>query len=222
MKVWIVIPAYNEERMIGKVLRELKAEGWRNIIVVDDCSKDRTGSIAKRMGAVVVKHPYNMGLGAALRTGLAKAYRLGADCAVTFDADGQHDPKAVRKLVKALRSADLVIGVRKLVNPPLHKRIGNFILNLITKMLGGPLTDSQSGLRAFSRKALKRVQIRSNRYEVSSEILIQAQQKKLRIKEVQVKCFFTFYSRARGTTILSGIRIGIHLLRLKIQGCFRT
>ena len=218
MKVWIVIPAYNEERMIGKVLKELKAEGWHNIIVVDDGSKDRTGLIAKRMGAIVVRHPRNMGLGAALRTGLSKAHKLGAECVITFDADGQHDPKAIRKLAEAIHNTDLVIGVRKLVNPPLHKRIGNFILNLVTRMLGGPLTDSQSGLRAFNRKALEKIKIRSDKYEVSSEILIQAKRKKLRIDYVQTRCFFTPYSKARGTTILSGIRIFLHLIRYLLEG----
>ncbi len=204
--------------MIGKVLKELKAEGWHNIIVVDDGSKDRTGSIAKRMGAIVVRHPRNMGLGAALRTGLSKARELGADCVVTFDADGQHDPKAVRQLVKNLKNADLVIGQRVFVNPPFHKRVGNFLLNFITRMLGGYLMDSQSGLRVFSKKALQNIKIRSSRYEVSSEILIQAKLKNMKVVGVPVRCFFTPYSKARGTTIASGINIFFKLIKLRVSG----
>lgn len=217
MKDWIVMPAYNEERSIGRVLDALKREGWRNIIVADDGSRDRTAEIARSKGALVVSHGQNMGLGAALRTGLNKARELGADCAVTFDADGQHDPKAVHALVQALNNADLVIGVRQHLGIPLHKRVGNFGLNLITYLFSGVLTDSQSGSRAFSKRALELIRIRSNRYEVSSEIIIQAKKRGLRLQEVPVNCFYTKYSKARGTTIASGIKIFWRLLRQKVS-----
>ncbi|MEM2907600.1 MAG: glycosyltransferase family 2 protein, partial [Candidatus Hadarchaeales archaeon] len=174
MATWIVMPAYNEERSIGRVIDALRAEGWTNIIVVDDGSRDRTAEIARSKGAVVVSHPKNMGLGAALRTGLREALERGADSAVTFDADGQHDPKAIRELIAALDEADVVIGVRRHFGIPLHKRLGNFALDFVTYLFSGVLTDSQSGSRAFNRRALEAIRIRSNRYEVSSEIIIQA------------------------------------------------
>lgn len=216
MKVWIVMPAYNEELSIGGVLDALHDEGWRNIIVVNDGSRDRTAEIAKGKGAVVISHPRNMGLGAALRTGLKAALEHGADCAVTFDADGQHDPKSVRRMVESLDGADFVIGVRHFVGIPANKRLGNFILNFVTLMMGGVLTDSQSGIRALNRRALEAVQIRSNRYEVSSELVVRAKQAGLRIKETPVECFFTPYSRARGTTIASGVKIFISMLKLRL------
>lgn len=215
MKVWIVIPAYNEERTIGGVIDSLLAEGWENIIVVNDGSTDRTEEIARAKGAVVVSHRKNMGLGGALRSGLAKALELGADVAVTFDADGQHDARDVRRLVAAAREADLVIGRRIMLGVPLNKRLGNFILNVITRLLGGPLTDSQSGLRALSRRALERVRITCNRYAVSSEILIRAKRVGLRIAEVPAVCRFSNYSKAKGTTIASGIRIAVDLVRMR-------
>jgi glycosyltransferase involved in cell wall biosynthesis len=217
MRVWIVVPAYNEERVIGRVLDELKREGWKRIIVVDDGSTDATSKIAKRKGARILRHEKNLGLGAALRTGIEEAKKLGADVVVTFDADGQHDPKCIKALLRALKDADLVIGQRIFINPPLHKRIGNFILNLITRLFGGFLTDSQSGIRALNRRALERINIQSYRYEVSSEIVIQARQNKLKLREIPVKCRFTPYSKSRGTTIASGIRIFINLLKLKFQ-----
>ena len=217
MKIWIVMPAYNEESTIGGVLDSLARERWRNIIVVDDGSRDRTAEIARSRGALVIKHERNMGLGAALRTGLNKSRKLGADCAVTFDADGQHDPKAVRALVEAIRSADIVIGVRQHLGIPLHKRVGNFILNLITFLFTGVLTDSQSGSRALNRRALEEIRIRSNRYEVSSEMIIQAKRLGLRTREVPVKCFYTEYSRSRGTTIASGIRIFWGLIKQRVS-----
>ena len=181
------MPAYNEERSIGRVLDALKREGWGNIIVADDGSRDRTVKIARSKGALVVSHRQNMGLGAALRTGLNKARELESDCAVTFDADGQHDSKAVRALARAMDDADLVIGVRRHLGIPFHKRVGNYILNLITYLFSGVLTDSQSGSRAFGKRALKLIRIRSNRYEVSSEIIIQARKRGLRLREAPVK-----------------------------------
>ena len=217
MDVWIVMPAYNEERTIGGVLDTLRREGYSKVIVVDDGSRDRTAEIARSKGALVVSHPKNMGLGAALRTGLRVAREQGADRAVTFDADGQHDPKAVRKLLEALDGGDLAIGVRQHLGIPLHKRLGNFALNLITYLFSGVLTDSQSGSRAFNRRALEAIRIRSDRYEVSSEIIIQARQKGLRLKGVPVKCFYTAYSRARGTTIASGIKIFLKLILQTIR-----
>jgi len=218
MKVWIVMPANNEERMIGRVLDALHREGWRNIIVVDDGSRDRTAEIARSKGAVVVRHKRNMGLGAALRTGLATARKKGADCAVTFDADGQHDPKAVRRLVEALKDSDLVIGVRKNIGIPLYKRFGNFFLNCVTCLFSGIFTDSQSGSRAFNRKALEKIKIRSNRYEVSSEIIVQARKRGLKVGQAPVKCFYTKYTKARGTTIISGFMIFWALIKQRAGG----
>ena len=143
-----------------------------------------------------------MGLGAALRTGLETARKRNADRVITFDADGQHDPKAVRRLLEALDGEDLAIGVRQNLGIPLHKRVGNFGLNFITYLFSGVFTDSQSGSRAFNRKALEKIKIKSNRYEVSSEIIIQARKHGLKVGEVPVKCFYTKYSQARGTTII--------------------
>ncbi len=210
------MPAYNEEQSIGGVLDALHKEGWRDIIVVDDGSRDRTVEMAREKGAVVLSHPRNMGLGAAIRTGLKAALERGAEFAVTFDADGQHDPDAVRKMVDSMDGADFVVGVRYFTNIPLNKRVGNFALNFITRMLGGALTDSQSGMRALNRRALGIIRIRSNRYEVSSELVVRANQMGLRIKEIPVQCFFTPYSTARGTTIASGARIFISMLKLRL------
>ncbi|KXB02242.1 hypothetical protein AKJ44_01070 [candidate division MSBL1 archaeon SCGC-AAA261F17] len=215
MNTWIVIPAYDEECSIGGVLEGLKREGYEQIIVVDDGSQDKTPEIAKAKGVKVISHKNNQGLGAALRTGLQEAYDQGAEIAVTFDADGQHDPRAIPELINALNGADLAIGVRDRGEMPWNKRVGNFGLDFITHLLGGPYTDSQSGFRAFNRRALEKIQIQTNRYAVSSEIMIQSQEKNLKVKGVPIKGIFTDYSKARGTTIASGIKIFLSLLRLK-------
>ncbi|MEM2978791.1 MAG: glycosyltransferase family 2 protein [Candidatus Hadarchaeales archaeon] len=210
--VWVVVPAYNEERSVGKVLRELKGRGWRNLVVVDDGSVDATGEVARSAGAVVLRHEVNSGLGAALRTGLREAARRGAKAAVTFDADGQHDPDSVERIVEGLEGADFVVGKRRSVGIPLNKRFGNFVLDVLTFLLSGIFTDSQSGNRGFSRKALEEVEIRNDRYAVSSELILLASKKGWRVREVPVKCFYHEYSKAKGTTILSGFRIFLTLL----------
>jgi len=216
VKIWVVIPAYNEERNIGRVIDSLRAEGWRNLLVVDDGSSDRTAEIARRKGAEVLVHQKNLGLGAALRSGFRRALELGADAVVTFDADGQHDAKDVRRLVEALGEADAVVGVRKSLGIPLHKKFGNFALNVLTFMLTGIYTDSQSGSRALSRRALQKLVIKGNRYEVSSEIILRVSQMGLKWKEVPVTCYYPPHAKVKGTTILSGIRIFLKLLSLKL------
>ena len=213
--VWIVIPAYEEEGMIGSVIDDLKNRGYGQIIVVDDGSEDRTGEVARSREIVVVTHEVNSGLGAALRTGLREARSRDADVAVTFDADGQHDPEEIEKLVEALEDADFVVGERRRNQMPLNKKVGNFVLDFLTHVLGGPFTDSQSGFRAFGKKALEKIRIKSDRYSVSSEIIIQVGEEGLKFQSVPIKCIFTDYSKASGTTIASGIKILVDLLRLK-------
>lgn len=214
--VWIVIPAYEEERTIGSVIDGLKREGYNQIIVVDDGSKDRTAEIARSKGVEVVRHDRNRGLGSAIRTGLREARDRSAEVVVTFDADGQHDPDEIQKLLDALDGADFAVGERKRDQMPLNKRLGNAFLDFVTHLLGGPWTDSQSGFRAFGPRALEEVQIRSDRYSVSSEIIIQAGAKDMRVKIVPIEGIFTDYSMTSGTTIASGIRIFFDLLKLKV------
>lgn len=211
--VWIVIPAFEEEQMIGSVIEGLKKEGYNQIIVVDDGSEDQTAETAKSHGAEVIQHKENYGLGASLRTGLKEAQSRDADFVVTFDADGQHDPREIKKLLNALEEADFVVGNRKTGEMPLNKRLGNTALDLITYLFGGPFTDSQSGFRGFGPRALEKITIWSDRYSVSSEIITQIGEKDLRFKSVPIKGIFTEYSRASGTTIASGIRIFFDLLR---------
>lgn len=214
--VWIIIPAYNEEGMIAQVIDSLKKEGYEQTIVVDDGSDDDTSTIACSKGARVIRHLENSGLGAAISTGLKEALSLDADVAVTFDADGQHDPKEIGNLLDALDEGDFAVGVRKMRKMPPNKRFGNAFLNFITHLLGGPWTDSQSGFRAFGKKALEEIDILSNVYAVSSEITIQVGEKDLEFRTVPIKGIFTEYSRGSGTTIASGINIFFNLLKYKL------
>jgi len=210
MKTLIVLPAYNESKVLAETLKKLRASTDASVLVVDDGSTDRTGEIALKSGARVARHVVNLGLGAAIETGLEIARREGYDTLVTFDADGQHNPADIEKLTKAISGSDVAIGVRKVHSErmPLIKRIGNQTLNLLTGLVFGVYsTDSQSGLRAFNRKAIKSVRLKANRYEVSSEILYEAKVNGLRIKEVPVETIYTEHSISRGTGVLDGFKI---------------
>ncbi len=200
MGVYIILPAFNEEQTIGRVITGLKHQGFRNIIVVDDGSTDRTSEFAKSEGAVVYRHIINRGLGGAIGTGLQAALNSGATTMVTFDSDGQHDPKDVRKVIRPIlnKKADVVIGSRMLnrKDMPWNKKLANSIGNLMTWLLFGVyITDSQSGLRAFSREAAQKIEIKTNRMEVSSEILKEVKQNDLKIKEVPIKMIIRKFMR---------------------------
>ncbi|MFW5932627.1 MAG: glycosyltransferase family 2 protein [Candidatus Hadarchaeota archaeon] len=214
--IWIVIPAYEEEAMIPSVIEGLQEEGYDKVLVVDDGSEDDTAKVAESAGAEVVIHEANMGLGAAIRTGLNEILKREGDVAVTFDADGQHDPKDVKRLIERLEEASVVIGERHRDEMPINKRFGNFILDFFTFMFGGPWTDSQSGLRAFDREALGKIEIKSNQYAVSSEIMIQVGERNLDFDTIPIEGVFTEYSMSSGTTIASGIKIFLDLLKLKV------
>lgn len=214
---WIVIPAYNEGNTLPRVLNSLKEKGYTNTMVVDDGSRDDTFEVAKKHAKVAVRHKLNRGLGGALGTGIQGALRLGAEYIITFDADGQHDPKDILKVLSPLRrrEADAVIGSR-LINPegmPLKRRVANKIANFVTYLLFGVwTTDSQSGLRGFNKKAAEHIRIRTNRMEVSSEIIREIGYHDLRFKEVPIRAIYTDYSLSKGQSFLVGIKTFAKLL----------
>src|SRR3989338_10186296 len=112
MGCFVIIPAYNEQELIGKVIKGAK-EYSNNIIVVDDGSKDNTYENAKSSRVIVLKHTVNLGKGAALKTGCEYAFQNGADKVIVMDADTQHDPKEIPKFLEAMENNDLVLGIRK-------------------------------------------------------------------------------------------------------------
>lgn len=219
--VFLVVPAYNEEETVGKVLDCLKKAGFSRIIVVDDGSKDATADIARRGGAITLTHAVNRGLGGALGTGIQAALRLGAEFIVTCDADGQHAPEDVERVALSLRSgdADAVIGSRMLSpeGMPLYRRVGNSCLNIATFILFGVwVTDSQSGLRGFTRSAAEKLALEANRMEVSSEIIHEIRRNRLRLKEVPIRAIYTDYSLAHGQSPLNAFNILFKLFVKKL------
>jgi len=221
-KVTIIMPAYNEEKKISSVIDGIKKRGFKDIVVVDDASTDSTNKIASSKDVVVLKHVLNRGLGGALGTGLQYCKDNDVDIAVTFDSDGQHDPDDLKKIIQPIinKKADFVIGSR-LINPkgmPLIRKIGNFGLNVITYGLFGIwTTDSQSGLRAFSKKAINRMEVRTNRMEVSSEFFSQLRKKKLKYAEIPIKAIYSEYSMQKGQGSLNAFNIVFKLILKKLM-----
>lgn len=219
-KIVVVMPAHNEQSVIGKVLARMPAriDDMALIpLVVDDGSKDFTANIARAHGALVVRHLTNLGVGAATITGLRAARQLGAEVIVTMDSDGQHDPDEIESLVRCLLDGpfDVVIGSRLLDHNgmPLSRVAANLLLNAVTYIVYRKIvSDSQSGFKAFSREALEAMDLQSTGYEICSEIIGEMYRKNLRYKSLPVKAVYTQYSRAKGQPFLNGVNIILGLL----------
>lgn len=214
-KMFVVVPAYNEERVIGKVLDVLlRYFSGRQIIVVNDGSTDRTEEIAIRKGVTVVSHKKNIGLGGALRTGINFALENGAEVIATFDGDGQHRMEDLFRVVVPIlnNEADFSYGNRirnALGKMPIVKLIGNVGLDIITFFLSRRkfVVDTQSGLRVFSRKCAENVKITREKYAVSSEIIIEVVKKGFRIKGVPIEPLYDEYTKNKGTNVKAGFII---------------
>ncbi len=192
MKVAVGIPAFNEEGKIAKILASLN-EITDTVIVCDDGSTDMTEKIAVKMGAIVVKHEKNLGYGAAIRDIFLKAREIDCDVLVTFDADGQHRIEDINSVLLPIQKneADIVIGSRFLDNAekkiPKFRKVGIKTINKLTNVSGEQkISDTQSGFRAYSKKVLEAITPSDNGMGVSTEILIKANSKKFKIKEVPI------------------------------------
>ncbi len=200
--IWVIVPAYNEENIIGDVLQDLFSRGLK-VVIIDDGSTDRTYRIARDIvkanpgRGYLYHHPINRGLGATLKTGIEACLEKGADIMVTFDADGQHNPDDILPVCQPIIDgrADVVIGVRDFDDMPRAKKISNQLMNLITWIFyGAHVKDSQSGLRAFNRKAAIALDIVSREYGISSEIIREIKHKELKMEEVPIETIYTEYA----------------------------
>lgn len=212
-----VVPAYNEAGKLGEVLQTL-LPAVDLVVVVDDGSSDDTTHVAVRCGAHALRHPINLGQGAALQTGIRYALAEGATTIITFDADGQHDPADIPKLVAALEGGmDVALGSRFLGKaealPPLRRLVLRAAVVFTRITTGLRLTDAHNGLRAFSVLAAQTIQIRQNRMAHASEIIEQIARHRLRFVEVPVSIRYTSYSLAKGQRLSGGFEILVDLLK---------
>jgi polyprenyl-phospho-N-acetylgalactosaminyl synthase len=211
--VWIVVPAFNEAGVIGDVINELRSV-FPNVVCVDDGSADDTGDIALRAGAHLVRHPVNLGQGAAIQTGVEYARgRPGAQVFATFDADGQHRVTDVLAMIDRLTSdgADIVIGTRfgpGVSRPPLLKRVVLQTAAWLSprgRRLG--LTDSNNGLRVFNKTVADRLDITMNGMSHAGEFIMLIDENRWRVAEQPVEVLYTEYSSAKGQPLLNGVNI---------------
>lgn len=235
--VIIFIPAFNEEEMINKVIKKIKnlysgttQQGyWAEIIVVNDGSTDRTTDVSLEAGASrVVTHPFNRGLGAATRMGIQRAYEMGADIAVKIDADLQHDPDDIDKVIRPILEdkADCVFGSRFLgglqYKMPFHRALGNRFFSWVTSQLTGlKVTDGQTGLMAFGKRYICNFQIIAD-YNETQQLIIDSWGRHMRVIEVPV----VFHKRETGKSFISWrypfkvlptiIRLFVHINPLRV------
>jgi polyprenyl-phospho-N-acetylgalactosaminyl synthase len=221
-QVWVVIAAYNEAPVIASVVADVKRAGYR-IVVVDDGSTDATGAVSAEAGDVVVRHPINLGQGAALQTGIEFALREGADVIVTFDADGQHRAADIAVLMEALarHGADFALGSRFLGashNQPLSRRMLLKAAISFTRLTTGlSVTDTHNGLRAMTRRGASSIKLHQNRMAHASEILHQIAASGLKYVEAPVTIEYSAYSLDKGQTLGDALLILIDLFARRLQ-----
>jgi glycosyltransferase involved in cell wall biosynthesis len=214
---WLVVPLFNEATVIGDVLRDALTV-FPKIVCVDDGSTDDSAAIATEAGAYVVRHPINLGQGAALQTGFDYVLRdPSASYFVTFDSDGQHQVSDANAMVSRLRTepVDVVLGSRFLdarTKPGLLKKVVLSMAIVFSNITTGVrLTDAHNGLRAFDRVALTAIRIRQNRMAHASELVAQIGKAKLRYVEQPVHIIYTDYSRSKGQSVWNSINILVDL-----------
>ncbi|MEM2294019.1 MAG: glycosyltransferase family 2 protein, partial [Nitrososphaerota archaeon] len=213
------IPAFNEERTVAKMVI-LAQKHVDKIIVCDDGSSDLTSEIAERLGAEVIRHNRNMGYGAALISLFNRARELGADIMVTLDADGQHNPDDIPKLVKPIVNgeADIVIGSRFLGGSteevPKNRVLGIKIITRLANILSREeLTDAQSGFRAYGRRAIELIRPTEQGMGASTEILLKAKENGLKIKEVPIKVKYKVKNPSTHNPIYHGLDVVLNTIK---------
>jgi polyprenyl-phospho-N-acetylgalactosaminyl synthase len=211
--VWVVIPVFNEEKVIAGVVTDVLA-AFPNVVCVDDGSSDRSVDEVLSTRAHLVCHPVNLGQGAALQTGLRYALdRPGSRFFVTFDADGQHRVADAAAMVELARSetADVVLGSRFLTSahtvPPLKRVILRVVTALSPTARKLRLTDSHNGLRVFNRPTAEALHITHDGMAHASEIVTWLAHSGRRVVEAPVTVDYTEYSRSKGQSLINGVNI---------------
>ena len=213
-KTVVCIPAYNEARNISEIVRQARKYAME-VIVYDDGSHDGTSEIAEAAGAVIIRDPINRGYGAAINALFQTAKARNADAMVTLDADGQHNPAQIPEVLEPIINgeSDIVIGSRFLQSIDSQKvpRYRSFGIRAITKVTCvasfANLTDSQSGFRAYGKRALAKIDLFEEGMEVSTEILLKAKEKSLRVSEVPVAVKYDLKETSTHNPLLHGIKL---------------
>lgn len=222
-RIWIVIAAFNEGRRLHQTLSPLCAV-YPSVVVVDDGSSDNTSAIIAEFPVWWVRHPINLGQGAALQTGIQLALKQGAEIIVTFDADGQHDCADIPRLVAPIEcdEADIVLGSRFLGRTEDIPWARRWLLRcavVFTRLWSSiNVTDAHNGLRGISRSVAERIRITQNRMAHASEILDEIRRLKVRYCEVPVVVRYTSETLAKGQSGWNAFRIVGGLVLRRVLG----
>ncbi len=220
-RVAIIIPVYNEAKVINGVVESVLKQ-FKHVVCVNDGSKDNSSNEIAKTGAYLVEHPINMGQGAALQTGIEFARQLPVDYFVTFDADGQHRISDVMNMLDEIRKdeQDIILGSRFLGSTVGMKKSKEIILKIAIKFSnltsGLKLTDTHNGLRVFNRHVAETMQVTLPDMAHASEILEIIKKQSYRYKEVPVIIEYSDYSLSKGQTLINAINIGFDTLLRKI------
>lgn len=195
MKTCVVIPAYNEEKVIGEVVKRVRSKHL-DVLVVDDGSKDNTSLIAEKCGAVVQRNDRNMGKGASLVKGFNYALGKGFDAVITMDGDGQHCAEDIENFLHSAVSCEgaIFIGDRmgQTKNMPVVRVLTNrFMSWLISCLVKQKVPDSQCGFRLIKRQVLEKIKIKTLKFEIESEMLIRAARLGFEIRSVPIKTIYS-------------------------------
>jgi len=216
----VAMPAYNEEAAIAKTVLGARRHADA-VLVVDDGSTDATAAIAEALGAIVIRHETNRGYGGALQTIFVTARRLGAQELVIIDADGQHDPGEIPDLLAELRQGkDVVIGSRFFEGNgegiPAYRKVGMKVLDTVTAFAGNDLSvsDSQSGFRAYGRRAIEAIHPSGEGMSAGSEILIQASDHRLKVAEVPIRVRYDIEGTSSENPVSHGVGVLMNLIKL--------
>jgi len=220
MKTVVIIPAYNEGKMIKNVLKNVLNLNIlpENIVIIDDCSQDNTYEVASNINPLIhiLRHEINLGKGGALKTGCEAALKLGADIIVCMDADDQHNPADISRLIEKIsEDNDIVFGSRIIdKDMPLTKFIGNkFLSSIICTFFKILIHDTQSGFRAFTASAYRKIKWESTDYAVETEMIVKTAENNLKFTEIGIAT--VYHDDYKGTTPINGLQILFKILKWK-------
>jgi len=216
MRALLIIPAFNEAGAIQGVINAVRGSFVGDIAVIDDGSEDETAALARAAGAAVLQHPCNLGIGAAVQTGFLYGLQGGYDVVVRQDGDGQHDPAQIPRLLAVLAAdaADIVVGSRFLAREGYQstwvRRMGIFVLGVVSRLVGAHITDPTSGYWAVNRRALAVLAHSHPDDYPETEALVMASRAGCRVAEVPV----IMYARIAGTSSISTLYSGFYMIKV--------
>ncbi|MBR1611373.1 MAG: glycosyltransferase family 2 protein [Methanobrevibacter sp.] len=218
---YIILPAYNEATRIRPVIEEIARKGYK-MIIVNDGSSDNTLDVIKASqkkypkNIFIYSHIINRGVGMAMQTGFDAVLRYNPKYVVNMDSDGQHSVDDLENVLEPLVTgrAQAVIGVRPLKDMPLSRNFANAIMNLLTRIFYMVnVSDSQTGFRAITAEALKKIEINARGYLISSEFIREVHDNKIPFEEVPIKTIYTPETQAKGTNVTEAFKILIQMIK---------